>query len=117
MGNSVPNGNTLTAVARRLDHLDLFVVGHDGGIYSTWWQEGQPWADWFRIGRAEHNVPNTNTVAALARGPDRLDVFVVGHDGGIYTAAWAPTGGWQQHPNIWARALKSEGRDARVRRV
>jgi hypothetical protein len=32
---------------------DLFVVGHNGGIYHTSRQEGQPWANWARIGYKE----------------------------------------------------------------
>ncbi len=36
MGNIVPSRNTVTAVARMPNQLDLFVVGNDGGIYTTW---------------------------------------------------------------------------------
>ena len=64
------------------------MVGKDGGIHTTWWHEGQHWADWSRIGRPEHNVQPNSMVTALARTPDQLDVFVVGHDGGIYSTAW-----------------------------
>src|SRR5205823_2008233 len=34
---SVPSKSTVTALARYPDHIDLFLVGDDGGIYSNWW--------------------------------------------------------------------------------
>ncbi len=86
---NVPNTNTVTALARQPDHIDLFVVGNNGGIYSTWWDGS--WHDWFRIGPEAANVPNTNTVTALARQPDHIDLFVVGNNGGIYSTWWPST--------------------------
>jgi hypothetical protein len=50
----------------------LFVVGNDGGIYSTWWNPTDGWDrnhNWFRIGRGDQNVPEGNTVTAVARQP------------------------------------------------
>ncbi|MEH2466914.1 hypothetical protein, partial [Nostoc sp.] len=32
------------AVARKPEQLDLFVVGNDGRVYTSWWQEGV--SDW-----------------------------------------------------------------------
>jgi len=98
VGNSVPNRNTVTALARHPDHIDLFVVGHNGGIYSTWWDGS--WHDWFRIGPEAANVPNGNTVTALARHPDHIDLFVVGHNGGIYSTWW--DGSWHDWFRIGA---------------
>src|SRR2546423_680705 len=75
--------------------LDLVVPGADGGIYSTWWDEGQPWAPWFNVsgGRAALGSP----VTAVARTPDHLDLFVTGTDGSIYSTWWhqgLPWAGW-----------------------
>lgn len=95
-----PPGSVVTAIARKPDQIDLFVVGNDGGIYSTWWDGG--WHDWFRIGPEAANFPNGNTVTALARHPDHIDLFVVGHDGGIYSAWWNPNDGWETNHN-WFR--------------
>ena len=42
----------VTAVARNPNQIDLFVVGHNGGIYSTWWNPNDGWEgnhNWFRI--------------------------------------------------------------------
>ncbi len=49
------------------------------------------WRAWFRIGPEAANVPNTNTVTALARQPDHIDLFVVGNNGGIYSTWWPST--------------------------
>jgi hypothetical protein len=36
-GGAAQLGSPISVVARRPDHLDLFVTGTDGKIYSTWW--------------------------------------------------------------------------------
>ncbi len=33
------------------EHIDLFTVGADGLVYSTWWDGATGWAGWFAIGR------------------------------------------------------------------
>src|SRR5262249_59525967 len=46
-----PPGTKVAALARTPDHLDLFGVGHDGGIYSDWWDASSDqgeWHEWFR---------------------------------------------------------------------
>lgn len=44
----------VSAVARMKDHLDLFVVGNDGRVYTSWWHEGSDWSginnNWRSIG-------------------------------------------------------------------
>src|SRR5918911_1240122 len=101
MAQAVPNGNTVTALARQPDHIDLFVVGNNGGIYSTWWDG--VWHDWCRIGPEAATVPNGNTVTALARQPDHIDLFVVGNNGGIYSTWW--DGVWHDWFRIQHRLL------------
>lgn len=36
----------VTAVARQPNHLDLFAVGLDGGIWSTWWDANADNGHW-----------------------------------------------------------------------
>lgn len=86
---TVPPGGTISAVARDPNKLDVFVVGTDGGIWTAAWDQnvgGAKWRGWWRIlnGVAAPGSP----VAAVAREPNKLDVFVIGTDGGIWTAAW-----------------------------
>ncbi|MEH1875980.1 hypothetical protein, partial [Nostoc sp.] len=37
----------VNAVAPKPEQLDLFVVGNDGRVYTSWWQEGV--SDWSGI--------------------------------------------------------------------
>ena len=94
-GRAAP-GATVTAVSRSRDHLDAFVVGNDGGIYTAAWQPGftDGWHGWWRIGNL--TAPPGAAVHAVSRSSDTLDVFVTANDGGVYTAAWQPafTDGW-----------------------
>ena len=93
---NIPPGSVVTAIARKPDQIDLFVVGHNGGIYSTWWNPNDGWEgnhNWFRIGPDWANVPTNSVVTAVARKPDQIDLFVVGHNGGIYSTWWNPNDG------------------------
>ena len=92
MGNGFPSGNAVSAVARTPNNLDLFAVGNDGGVYSTYWDASGGWGEWFRIGTA--GFPSGNAVSAVARTPNNLDLFAVGNDGGVYSTYWDASGGW-----------------------
>lgn len=86
---AVPAGGTVSAIARAPHKLDIFLVSNDGGIYTAAWNASVAdgaWRGWWRIlnGIA---VPGS-AVSAVARDPDKLDVFVLGTDDRIYTAAW-----------------------------
>ena len=39
LGGFFPAGAPLAAVAVTAENLDLFVIGNDGGAYTSWWQE------------------------------------------------------------------------------
>src|SRR5260221_612769 len=92
-GGVAAPGTTITVVARNPNHLDLFAVGSDHGIYSIWWDANGGWAgSWFRISNLTA-APNTS-VAALARNPNHLDLFAVGSDHGIYSIWWDASTGW-----------------------
>jgi hypothetical protein len=87
-------------VARNPDHIDLFAVGPNHGIFSTWWDASTGWGSWFQIA-AGAVAPELNALSpwdrhgmsrglpvvspgtsinALSRYPDALDIFVVGVD-------------------------------------
>lgn len=87
-GETVP-GAWVTAVARTPNHLDVFMVGRDGGVYTAAWEYNVArgaWRGWWRIKDLEA-LPGSY-VAAVSRHPDKLDVFAVRTDGTIMTAAW-----------------------------
>jgi hypothetical protein len=88
----------VTAVARTPDHLDLFWVGLDGSVGSTWWDAGANNGAWnaaFEIAPAGSAAQGA--VTAVARTPDHLDVFWVGPDGSVGSTWWdagANNGAW-----------------------
>jgi hypothetical protein len=96
-GVKVPTRSQVTAVSRSTDKLDIFVTDIDGRVMTAAWEPGfsDGWHGWWHIkgGRAAPGA----MVGAAVRGTNKLDVFVVGSDGFIYTAAWAPASGdgWQ----------------------
>ena len=85
----IPAGGTITAVSRDPNKLDIFLVSTDGGIYTAAWDQhvdNAQWRGWWHIPGGVA-APGSG-VTAVSRGPNQLDVFVVGTDGGIWTAAW-----------------------------
>ena len=85
---TAPGGN-VTAVSRAPDKLDVFAVGTDGGIYTAAWDQNVAagaWRGWWPV--AGGQAPSGAPVGGVSRDPNKLDVFVIGNDGGIWTAAW-----------------------------
>jgi hypothetical protein len=85
-----PPGAVVHAVSRRTDKLDIFVTDQNGVIWTAAWEPSftDGWHGWWELngGRAAPGAP----VTAVSRSTDKLDIFVVGTDGRIYTAAWEP---------------------------
>lgn len=96
-GGRAVAGAAVTAVSRSADKLDVFVVGTNGEIHTAAWQPSfsDGWRGWWDLlhGATAAGAP----ITAVSRSKDKLDVFCVGNDGHVYTAAWQPqfTGGWR----------------------
>ncbi|MCL1971905.1 MAG: hypothetical protein FWG57_02810 [Endomicrobia bacterium] len=91
IGNvQAPPGAPVSAVSRAKDKLDIFVVGQDGRVYTAAWEQPRDttWRGWWQIGTMTTS-PRT-PVCAVSRSADLLDIFVVGPDGRVYSAAWGP---------------------------
>ncbi len=76
-------------VARAPQHLDLFWIGADGGVGSSWWDaqaNNGAWNSPFAIAAA--NAAQSGAVTAVSRTSDQLDVFWVGADGAIGSSWW-----------------------------
>jgi hypothetical protein len=106
-GSFFPNveaGAPVTVVSRSIDHLDIFVVGLDGYVYTAAWEPsfGGPWRGWWGRPDAQGRgrlldvqcKPST-PVHGVSRSPDKLDVFVTDPSGEMYTAAWEPGLPWR----------------------
>ena len=91
-----PQGAYLSSVSRSADKLDIFGTDASGSTITAAWEPAfaDGWHGWWQIrgGRAQPGGP----VTAVSRSKDKLDVFVVGTDNFIYTAAWEPAfaDGW-----------------------
>ena len=99
---SGPAPSTITSVSRSRDQLDLFAVGFDGGVYSTFWNPDGGWFDrWFRLVDPNFGdlftVPPQSEISVLSRYPTHLDLFVVGRDSAVYSTFWDANGGWFNH--------------------
>ena len=86
----VPAGAPVHAVVRSQDHLDIFVTDNAGVVRTAAWEPGfhDGWHGWWELagGRAAPGA----AVTAVSRSTNKLDVFVVGTDGRVWTAAWEP---------------------------
>ena len=110
IGNLVARpGSTVSVVARAPNKLDIFVAGNDGKTYTAAWDQfvaGAQWRGWWNI--LTGAIPPGGTISAVSRDPNKLDVFLVSTDGGVYTAAWdqnvanAQWRGWWRVGNVTA---------------
>lgn len=84
----------VTSVSSRDDRLDAFAVDSDGAIRWAFWEPGM--AEWFQgwIDVLGGRAAPGSQVTAVARRPGQLDLFVVGTDGQVWTAARNPQGQW-----------------------
>jgi CubicO group peptidase (beta-lactamase class C family) len=90
-------GSPVAAVSRDPGKLDVFVAGDDGKTYTAAWDQNVAggWRGWWNI--LTGAIPAGGSISAVSRDPEKLDVFLVSTDGGVYTAAWDQTvaGGWR----------------------
>ena len=85
----------IAALSRAPDILDLFVIGFDNRVYTTFWTQSGGWnADWFPLPGQHVFDHQKQQIAALSRAPGILDLFVIGFDNRVYTTFWTQSGGW-----------------------
>lgn len=118
-GTIQPDGS-LTAVSRAPNKLDAFHVANDGGVYTAVWESGvndDAWMGWWRIGTLK--AKPGSVVTAVSREPNKLDIFVAGNDGVVYTAAWDANvpGGWRGWWDILGGAVPAGGSVTAVART
>lgn len=103
IGGIFPKGAPITPVSRNSDHIDLFVVGDDGKVYSSWWATGSDWSGqgdkWGSVGGG--SFPPGVKVSAVSRHGDHLDLFVVDSNGDVRSCWWSPDNGWSGLDKDW----------------
>jgi hypothetical protein len=93
-GGAANPGSQVTAIARNPDHLDLFVTGTDGQVYSTNWDAATSWAGgWFEVPGGAATIAGS-TVTVVSRTPDHLDLFITNQAGSILSTYWDAATSW-----------------------
>jgi hypothetical protein len=81
----------VAAVSRAPGNLDLFVIGFDNHVWSTFWNDQAGWnGDWFPLPGQAVFDRERQQVAAVSRGPGNLDLFVIGFDSHVWSTFWGP---------------------------
>ncbi|MET0981314.1 MAG: matrixin family metalloprotease [Telluria sp.] len=85
----------VSVVSRAPDHLDLFAIGFDNRVRSTYWSEATGWsADWFLLPGAASFDHTQQQISAVSRAPGNLDLFVIGFDNYVWSTFWNTATGW-----------------------
>jgi hypothetical protein len=101
-GFTLPLNTPIAALSRVPGHIDLFAVGKDTAVYSTFWDQNGGWnGHWFRIADPNFGdgftLPLNTPIAALSRVPGHIDLFAVGKDTSVCSTFWDENGGWHGH--------------------
>jgi hypothetical protein len=92
-------GGPIASIAQSPTALDVFFIGNDGGVWSSYWTASFGWATEEIYGpssRIQYGSAVAKPgagIAATARDSEHIDVFFVGLDGGLWTSSWAAGGG------------------------
>ncbi len=84
----------IAAVSRQPGVLDLFVIGFDNRVYSTFWSAATGWnQEWFPLPGQHVFDHQKQHIAAVSRTPNNLDLFVIGFDNHVYSTFWPDQNG------------------------
>jgi hypothetical protein len=83
-GGLAPAGGGIAAVKRNDRQEDVFVVGHDGAIWTLFELDDNPFSDPIRLTGRGFAIPGQPLVA-VKRNARHVDLFLCGVDGAIWT--------------------------------
>ncbi|SEJ42817.1 M12 family metallopeptidase [Bacillus thuringiensis] len=79
----------IATVSRFTDHLDVFWIGKNGEVSSTWWDKNLNNGRWFSpFNIAPAGSAQQGAVATVSRFADHLDVFWIGKNGEVMSTWW-----------------------------
>ena len=79
----------LAVVSRAPGNLDVFVIGFDNHVWTTYWNDAGGWSpDFFRVPGEAVFDRDQQQLAAVSRAQDQLDLFVIGFDNHVWTTYW-----------------------------
>jgi hypothetical protein len=87
-------GATITAFQPFEGHVDLFITGVDGTVWSTFFEPEGNWRPWFPI-RPEIKMHPGATVTVHRPFEGRVDLFVTSSDGVVWTTFHDRKGNWR----------------------
>ena len=93
----VPPCSTATVVSRSANNLDVFVTGIDGQVYTAAWEPsngGNGWRGWWPV--ANLKAQPGSPVSAVSHSANKLDIFVAGADGKVWSASREPSDGGKE---------------------
>lgn len=79
-------------------HLDLFMSGTDGTVWSTFWEDTKGWTrGWFSDFGSTKMAPGAAVTALWAPyGGNHLDIFATDNQGVVWSTYWASGAPWQK---------------------
>jgi hypothetical protein len=80
----------VTTLSRNPNHIDLFVIGFDNAVWSTWCEQVPGWQPWFQIHKETVFDHTTQRITAISRDPNHVDLFVIGFDNAVWSTWWEP---------------------------
>jgi hypothetical protein len=89
VGSGAPGGG-VAAISRNPSELDVFYIGKDGGLWTTYWTDGAAWTTGEITGPGVA-LPGAH-VTATARTSETIDVFFLDISGTLRKSSWSFTG-------------------------
>jgi Astacin (Peptidase family M12A) len=102
--NTFPAGSIVGAVSSTPRGSQIFVVGGDGGVWTTFFDPQNPgpmsggWSNWFRLG--SNTFPLDSIISVVSSTPHGTQILLLGFDGKVWTTFFDPqnlgpmSGGW-----------------------
>jgi hypothetical protein len=94
-------GNSIAAVSRSSDKIDIFWSGADGAINSHFFSDALPWDEHSPFTLVPANSPLkpkvASSVAAVSRAADKIDIFWTGVNGAVNTHFFSEALPWAEH--------------------
>jgi hypothetical protein len=91
--NTAAAGGSIAMVGRAATDLDLFFIGNDGQVRTSYSSDGgQHWSTSVLPGGAI--APSWGAITAASPIAQAIDVFFIGNSGALYQCSWTPSYGW-----------------------
>jgi hypothetical protein len=97
-GSALPASGSVATACRLQNHIDVFYVGSDGSVMTTWWEGGPNNGAWNAPFSIAPSGSANGAVSAVSRTPSSVDVAWIGADGSVGYAGWSAdsnNGAWR----------------------